>query len=145
MIALARAFSKTRHEGQFRRDNKTPYFEGHIEKVVVTVIALLNELGFVQTDAFHIKTVVLAYLHDVVEDKRATLEEIELIFGKEITELVALLIIDKSRDYHDQVRELAVNYSARLVKLSDNLVNISDTPTEKQKIKYVKSIIILFK
>lgn len=139
----AEEFSRTRHEGQFRRDGTTPYFDGHITKVISILKFLLATHRIDKDSNNAILILIVGYLHDLIEDGRATEKEIEDLFGKEVAVYTWALVIDKTRDYHDQVRELASEFVLRLVKAADNLANITDDPTPKQKTKYIASLAIL--
>lgn len=61
----------------------------------------------------------VALLHDVVEDTKMTLEDLEKEFPTEVTDAVALLTHDPATDYFDYIRNLKSNPIARKVKLAD--------------------------
>ncbi len=64
-------------------------------------------------------SVCAALLHDVIEDTDTTIEELESLFPKEVTEAVLLLTHDKNTDYFDYVKRLSQNPIAKAVKLAD--------------------------
>ena len=70
-----------------------------------------------QLDTPEARTVGL--LHDVVEDTEITLEDLEEIFPREVTDAVALMTHPEGMPYLDYVRRLSKNPLAREVKLAD--------------------------
>ena len=66
------------------------------------------------------ETVVVALLHDVVEDSAYTLEDLEHMgFDRAITEAVALMTHTDDTDYMDYIRRIKENPIAKAVKLAD--------------------------
>jgi len=62
----------------------------------------------------------IAILHDCVEDKVCTLDELkEMGFSGRVIHAVYLLTHDKNTPYMDYIKRLATNEDARLVKLAD--------------------------
>ncbi|MDH3742409.1 MAG: HD domain-containing protein, partial [Hyphomicrobiales bacterium] len=117
--------------GHQKRASGDPYFSHPLE-----VAAILTELKL--DDA----TVVAALLHDVVEDTESTHQEIEELFGSEISQLVdgltkikRLDLVTKEAAQAENLRKLllAVSRDVRvlLVKLADRLHNM-------RTIEYVK-------
>ena len=51
----------------------------------------------------------IALLHDVVEDTRLTLSDLEQIFPTQVVEIVRLLTHDENIDYFDYIREIKKN------------------------------------
>jgi guanosine-3',5'-bis(diphosphate) 3'-pyrophosphohydrolase len=78
------------------------------------------------------EAVVLAYLHDTVEDTQATLEEIEKQFGAKVAACVALLTDEpganrkerKAKTYAKLAKVDGPNELALLVKAADRLANV---------------------
>ena len=112
------------HEGQTRRASSVPYFEH-----VVAVGWILDRAGFGED------VVIAGLLHDVVEDTRATLEDIEERFGAVVAGLVDSCSevktdaqgikrpwIDRKRDHLAALLEAPVE--ARAVMLADKLHNL---------------------
>ena len=89
-------------------------------------------------------TTVVALLHDVVEDTRYTLEDLEAMdFGPDIIEAIRVMTHDDSVPYMDYVREIAGNPIARQVKLADlahnsDLTRLDHEPTEGDLARYRK-------
>ena len=71
--------------------------------------------------------ICVALLHDVVEDSKITLAELEKIFPPEITEAVNLLTHKKGIDYFDYIRAIKSNPIAKRVKLADLAHNLDKT------------------
>ena len=101
-------------------------------------------------------TTCVALLHDVVEDTDVTIEQLEQVFPKEVTEAVRLLTHEKGTEYPDYIGRIKDNPVARTVKLADiahnsDMSRITDTnkvPEEKiihWKRKYTEAKRILEK
>lgn len=122
--------SKKLHEGQFRRDGVTPYFD-HVEKV------------YNLCDTF--KEKVIALFHDVIEDDRSTEKELQKLEIPEwaIEGIVALT--KKSKESYtgfiQRMLESDYRHRYRRVKIADIVANLSDSPTEKQIEKYHAALI----
>jgi len=135
IIKDAAKFAEQVHNGEFRRDGKTPYFI-HVQRVA----DLVESVGGSKTQ------IAIAYLHDSIENhpERSSLaKEIEDQFGKEVLEGVVFLTKEKPQDYEKYVEHLKTNKEALLVKVCDMVDNLSDNPTSKQKTKYARAIMKL--
>lgn len=77
-IALAASMAAQWHMGQFRKKTATPYIV-HPERVANKI-----ELLYRQDVALR----CAAWLHDVVEDTEATIEEVEEVFGSKVAQYV---------------------------------------------------------
>lgn len=93
----------------------------------------------------------VAYLHDVVEDTKYTLDDLR-DFGSEVVDAVDHLTRRKNEDYFDYIDRVKENELARKVKLADLKHNADLTriqnPTQKDKDrqrKYDRAIEILKK
>lgn len=72
-------------------------------------------------------TIVVALLHDVVEDTPYTLKDLrDMGFGQQITDAIALMTHDERVPYLEYVRRIRKNPIARAVKIAD-LQHNSDT------------------
>ena len=127
MYKKAFEIAKKAHEGQFRRDGKTPYFN-HIEQVVNNV------------DGIDAKTVAL--LHDTVEDGRVSFKDLEDAgLPKNIVDGVRAMTRPKDMAYQDYVRDIVLkNDLARKVKFADINVNLKDSPSDWQLKKYTAAL-----
>lgn len=84
LIEKAKAFAYKYHEGQKRKGKDVP-FTAHLEAAVKIVESLTDDEDII----------VATWLHDVVEDTQATIEDIEAEFGSEVKKLVAYESEDK--------------------------------------------------
>lgn len=117
------------HEGQFRRDNITPYFD-HIERV---------------THSLHSEDEkIVAAFHDVIEDKRATRQEL-IDFGVELRHIEAIELLTKTSeiDYLAYIERIKHHELARKVKIADICANLLDKPSSQQQQKYKIALQIL--
>jgi (p)ppGpp synthase/HD superfamily hydrolase len=78
-------------------------------------------------------TTCVALLHDVVEDTDVTLEELQRIFPKEVTDAVALMTHKDGVDYLEYVAAIRENPIARAVKLADIAHNSDESRLEDQE------------
>jgi len=121
------------HAGQFRRDKKTDYYEGHVKKVAQQ-FSVENEW----------REHCAAQLHDVIEDSNTTEQDLlNLGVDKEVIAAVVVLTKNKGQDYTEYIKKVKSNKIARRVKIADIFANINDAPTKKQKAKYLKALSIL--
>lgn len=120
----AKMFSKFAHKGQ--KYGKDDYFEKHIEDVVHKVKTLLNT-NLVKHDNYSI-CIMVAYLHDVIEDTDATYEDIYETFGWDVAKAVQCLtkseLYKHMKDYYNYIEEVKMNQYARIVKIADTLSNL---------------------
>jgi (p)ppGpp synthase/HD superfamily hydrolase len=126
---LAEKIARVAHYGQFRRDRITPYIT-HPQAVAKS---LMGE-----------SLVAAAWLHDVLEDTK--FNEFDLLglgVSRKIVEAVKLLTKTDGADYEVYIQAIAENDIARAVKIADIKHNLSDSPTENQKKKYGRALLIL--
>ena len=116
-LQLAKDVMISAHEGQFRKDGITPY-SIHPETVVKT----LKLLGVTDSDIL-----CAGYLHDVLEDTKYTIEEIQGNFGNNV------LIIVKELTFKDDITNegywqgcQSMSNDAKWVKVADILTNLGD-------------------
>jgi len=113
----AEAFAIERHSGQTRWDGRD-YVKHHC-------IPIAEKF----TDDLR-KTV--AVLHDVVEDKKATLQEVKEKFGGQVSAAVDALSRRSGESYKDFVRRAAKNPIAKDVKIADIEHNMGDVPNDEK-------------
>uniref|UniRef100_A0AC35F792 HD domain-containing protein n=1 Tax=Panagrolaimus sp. PS1159 TaxID=55785 RepID=A0AC35F792_9BILA len=122
LIIKATDFSARRHRFQKRKDNRTPYVNHPIG------------VAHILTNEAHIYDPVVlasALLHDTVEDTKTTLDELKVMFGSEVCDIVAECTDDKSKPYNVR-KQLQIDHAAghtfkaKLVKLADKLYNLRD-------------------
>lgn len=123
-------FAKNKHNGQFRRDGITPYFE-HCEKV-----ASLCDTDFLKA---------VAYCHDLIEDNRCTQEELLNIAGRDVLTYCMMLTHSKNMTYNEYIQGIRNSFSRQIIsiKIADIISNLTDNPTEKQIVKYKNALEIL--
>jgi GTP diphosphokinase / guanosine-3',5'-bis(diphosphate) 3'-diphosphatase len=113
-LTLAQYYAIKYHQGQYRKDDFTPYIV-HPEAVV----GYLEKFGFEDE-----LTLSVAWLHDTVEDTTLSQEEVRQVFGDDIAEGVYLLTRNVDREEYKQRLGLAPD-NIKLVKLCDTLHNIT--------------------
>ncbi|HET9862460.1 MAG TPA: HD domain-containing protein [Steroidobacteraceae bacterium] len=121
-VLKAAAFAAEKHRNQRRKDEEaSPYINHPIQLAYILVQAGIED------------PVVLAaaLLHDTIEDTNTTQDELEIVFGYEIANIVVECSDDKrlSKLERKQAQiEHAAKLSARakLVKLADKIANVSD-------------------
>lgn len=94
--------------------------------------------------------IIVALLHDVVEDTDITFEQLEKEFSEDVIDALKLLTHDRYVPYMDYIRKLKDNPIAKKVKKADLLHNSDETRLEhlsekdiKRNIKYKKAIELL--
>lgn len=117
-------YARDKHEGQTRKSGE-PYI-GHPVEVAHLVAELHGDQASVEA----------ALLHDTIEDTSATADEIETLFGREVSELVQALtklskltFRSKEAAQAENIRRLIVSMGRDvrviLVKLADRVHNMS--------------------
>ena len=90
---------------------------------------------------------VIAYLHDVIEDTNITYNELYKLGLNEcdddILNALKLLTKQPQQEYSLYIFNISCCRLARKVKIADMFHNLSTTPSEKQKAKYLKYMPIL--
>jgi len=123
LLNKAYVYAMRKHGGQ-KRASGDPYFSHPLE-----VAAILTDMRLDEA------TIVVALLHDTIEDTSATREEIDQIFGQDIGQLVEGLtklnrldFISKKAIQAENLRKLLIAISqdirVLLVKLADRLHNM---------------------
>jgi (p)ppGpp synthase/HD superfamily hydrolase len=127
---IAQEIAQRAHDGQFRRDGITPYAV-HPERVAKRIA------GDEEAEA-------VAWLHDVLEDTDETAETLARA-GVPASVITAVQILTKTPSvaYTDYLYAVRANPLARKVKIQDMLDNLSDSPSEKQIIKYSRGFLVL--
>lgn len=99
------------------------------------------------------EAVIVALLHDVVEDTEYTIEDIaEMGFSKPVTEALMLMTHDETVPYMDYVSKIKPNPIARAVKLADlrhnsdiSRLDVVDDKARNRVQKYQAAIALLEK
>jgi (p)ppGpp synthase/HD superfamily hydrolase len=116
------AFAARAHDGQWRKDNRTPYVS-HVYRVAMIVRHIFN--------CDDERMLIAAVLHDTIEDTNTDYDDVHEAFGAEIADWVAVLTKNKSMP-HD-AREAAYGSSlaaapwqVQVCKLADIFDNLTD-------------------
>ena len=121
-VLRAAAFAAEKHRNQRRKDEEaSPYINHPIQLAYILV----------QADIEDPVVLAAALLHDTVEDTNTTLEELQIVFGFEIANIVHECSDDKSLGKLErkqaQIDHAAhISPKAKLVKLADKIANVSD-------------------
>jgi guanosine-3',5'-bis(diphosphate) 3'-pyrophosphohydrolase len=118
------AFAARAHQGQLRKDGRTPYVS-HVFRVC---LVLRDVFGV--TDP---KALTAAVLHDTVEDTTTDFDDLQEKFGAEIAGWVAALSKDKRRVWEEREalyeKQLAqAPWQVQVCKLADVFDNLLDLP-----------------
>lgn len=121
------AFAAERHKNQRRKDkDATPYINHPL-----AVAKMLSDHGVTDQD-----TIFAALLHDVIEDTETTIEEVSVLFGQSVADMVMEVTDDKSlpkaeRKLQQVETASSKSLGARLIKIADkvhNLQSMIDAP-----------------
>ncbi len=124
-IDLMRIIALIHHDGQYRRDNATPYMV-HVEGVTSKVEKRLKPI---------------ALGHDLVEDTTITITDlIAFGFPNYITDAIELLTHLKEDSDEVYWNKILTSAAASKVKVADINYNNNDFPSERQKNKYKKAL-----
>ena len=122
-LERAELLARKSHDGQFRRDGRTPYID-HPEQIV----AILKNWGIKDEDILS-----AAWLHDTVEDTKLTCEDIESQIGSIVAGYVWSLTKMKrlDKDYQKSEDEYIAKIAngpreIKLIKLADVIANLLD-------------------
>ena len=113
-VKLAKKLSKTFHKGQTY--GLYDYFEYHITGVV----------NLLKVHNMPPKFIIVAYLHDIVEDTKIDISTVKNLFGKEIADAVDAMTKRKNESRKEYITRCAANKIARFVKLQDAVFNASN-------------------
>jgi (p)ppGpp synthase/HD superfamily hydrolase len=131
LVLDAIAFAARAHQGQLRKDGKTPY-ASHPFRVCLIL-----------RDTFGIHdphVLAAAVLHDTIEDTTTDFDDLEKLFGREVAEWVGALSKDKRRHEPEREQQYVATLAAacwqvqvcKLGDVCDNLLDLDGMPTEKR-------------
>jgi (p)ppGpp synthase/HD superfamily hydrolase len=137
----AKEYAKRYHMGQTDKSG-VDYFAGHVS----TVAQKVADAGYGN------EYIVVAFLHDVVEDTSATLAEIDLEFGTDVANAVDAMSKRESEEYANYLSRVTNNSMASVVKFYDmehnsdisRLTTIREKDLKRQE-KYKKYMLVLEK
>lgn len=125
-------------------------FEAHKEQVDKTGLPYVFHPFHLAEQMDDEYSIVVALLHDVVEDTDLTFEDLSVLFPIEVIEALRLLTHDKSVDYFDYVLKIKENKLATKVKLADlrhnsdlSRLDVVSEKDVKRREKYLKAIELL--
>ena len=136
-ITLSKQYAIKQHKGQYRKNNKTPYWH-HLRDVVNN----LKMMGIKDESIL-----CAGWLHDSIEDTSFDYDDVSKIFGKKIAQIVSDLTketrLPKNQQEKNYLKQLSKSsWQSKVVKFADILANVSDLKnselTQKQKIIQVK-------
>lgn len=110
-LSLASAIAATAHYGQ--KYGEHDYYEYHICGVVASLMC----------HSATTESLIVGFLHDVVEDSNVGLETISIVFGKEIAESVDAITKRKGETRCQYILRCKQNQIAREVKSHDAMFN----------------------
>ena len=122
IVLRAAAFAAEKHRTGRRKDeDASPYINHPITAAYILVRAGIEDSAVLAS----------ALLHDTVEDTHTTLDELEVVFGYEIANIVGECTDDKSLSKLErkqaQIDHAAkISPKAKLVKLADKIANVND-------------------
>lgn len=125
-LTIAEKFSKMAHAGQRDKGGASYYLH---PKTVASMCETEDEK-------------IVAYLHDVVEETKYTIEDIKKLgFNKKVIEGIKYMTHDKSTSYDDYIKKIKTCDLARKVKINDlkNNMDLSRlkevTEKDKERVK----------
>ena len=136
-LDLSKQYAIKQHKGQYRKNNKTPYWH-HLQDVVRNL-----EMMGIKDESI----LCSGWLHDSIEDTSSDFDDVSKNFGKKIAQIVSDLTKETRLPQNPQekkyLKQLSTSsWQAKVVKFADILANISDLKNselnEKQKIVQVK-------
>lgn len=141
IVKRACDFATIMHQGQMRKDGKTPYINHPIK--TAEYVSQIENLPYKK------ELVAAAYLHDTIENTEATITDIENHFGSFIASLVNELTSNKQlqdligKTTYLKLKMRDMSDLALVVKLCDRLANVSDliNAEEDFRRKYQKETI----
>ncbi|MCE9582057.1 MAG: HD domain-containing protein [Planctomycetes bacterium] len=145
-LLKAISFAAQRHQGQMRKDKKTPYVAHPMR--VSTILA--QEFKVSDPDVL-----CAALLHDTIEDTTTDWDEIAKHFGPKVAGWVAMLSKDKRMEedkreekYFEELAKAPVE--VKLCKLGDTVDNLIDVgglerPSQEKALGKAKHLLELFR
>ena len=130
-INEALLFAAVKHEGIKMKQPQVSYV-AHLQGVCLEAISgCLNNCSKVDLE----KVMILALLHDTIEDTDATYEEIKGNFGEDIANGVFALTKNENLPYEERMKDSLKrikeeSIEVAIVKLADRLFNLKDVPLQ---------------
>src|SRR5438132_8306400 len=127
------SFAARAHQGQLRKDGKTPY-ASHVFRVC---LVLRHVFGVDDP-----QTLTAAVLHDTIEDTTTAFDDLEEHYGAEVAQWVSLLSKDKRLPDHEREAAYAAGlasapWQVKVCKLADIFDNLMDSSAQLQRSDHV--------
>ena len=119
MIKLQLANNLAQHFHSGQKYGEYDYFEYHLRGVV----ELLSEVSLSPIEE---DTIVIALLHDILEDTSCTYETLENVFGFTVADSVSILTKVEGEPIDQYLFGVCSNPIARVVKFADSLFNYKE-------------------
>ncbi len=125
MLLEAKKFAYEAHDGDTYAD--FPYTK-HLNDVfnILVTFGILKE-----------RILVLAWLHDTIEDTQVVYEDIHNKFGEKVANLTYLVTDKRGKNRKERHKntypELAKDHFARIVKIADRIANLTMTLHDSQE------------
>lgn len=118
LIHRAIEFATIKHRDQKRKGTNTPY-----------IVHPMEVFGILAYSGCDEKTIIAGILHDTLEDTDTEYEEISIIFGKEVADIVASESEDKSKTWQERKQATIDNLknaplASKHVACADKLSNL---------------------
>lgn len=136
-IELAKEIASMAHQGQFQNGGEEPYIV-HPARVAKRVLKEFDN-SFGGAEFF----VAVAWLHDSIEDSGGKVTSGWLLYrgvNQAIVDAVVAITKVDGEDYEKYLARVKANKYARTVKIQDMLDNLSDSPSQRQIVKYAKGL-----
>lgn len=143
MIELAIEIAKVAHKED--RYGEKDYFEYHLMNVYRRVEAMVVDMP----KEFAVAAKVVAILHDIHEDHDFPLDEIEMLFGKEIRDAVEAISFKKEvesrEEYYERVLGNKIAIVVKRADASENMFNCELDGDKKDRVAYYDKIVKMMK
>ena len=137
-ILLAKHMSRHFHKGQ--KYGEHDYFDYHITGVLNTLYQVSKEYPTEEM-------IIVALLHDVLEDTECTWDTIQSIFSSDIADYVNCLSYVKGYNKDMYLRNISLYSVTRIVKYADSLFNYNECIKDgmfKRAKKYKHNLDVLY-
>ncbi len=125
-------FARDAHEGQYRKDGVTPYIVHPLETVNILTDLHIDE-----------DSLIAALVHDVPEDTKKTIRDVERLFGKKVAFLVnSITKLSKVYYRHDMAERQIESLKKLLIHSAKDsrviLIKLADRLHNMRTLEYVK-------
>lgn len=127
IVEFATSFAADKHKNQYRNDKKTLYIS-HLVGVALIL----------QKHNFPTEVIAGAILHDVLEDTDTTPEELHMVFGEKILEMVQAVTYDNSLSYFERKKKYIEtvkngSISSKAISIADKIHNMHNLLNDLEK------------